>query len=143
MTVAKRILVTGGTGTLGRAVAERLAAQGHEVRAMSLHPPADGGPGSFTWMAVDPLGGEVPQRAVDGVDAIVHCASGRRGDVEAARRHRPMLPVPFPGPVFGGYRGGGHLAPDHMVGRTTFERFLAELAEITGDTKAQPAPRTR
>jgi uncharacterized protein YbjT (DUF2867 family) len=249
---ARRILVTGGTGRLGRAVAVRLAARGHEVRAVSRHPPDGGEPGSFTWMAVDLLAGEVPQQAVGGVDTIVHCATGH-ADVEAARnliagarsagtphlvhisivgvdrlpsgfyrtkleverliensglpwtvqrstqfhdlilsqcrslarspvmpvpaatgfqpidvsevaerladlalaapsghppdiagpqvlsaaelarrylraarRHRLVLPVPFPGRIYSGYRGGGQLAPDHAVGRITFEQFLAE-----------------
>ncbi|MFG1704172.1 SDR family oxidoreductase [Nonomuraea sp. M3C6] len=268
MTVAKRILVTGGTGPLGRAVVDRLAAHGHEVRAVSRHAPTRGEPRAFTWMAVDLLGGEVPESVVGGVDTIVHCASGRRGDVEAARnliagarraggphlvyisivgidrvpfsyyrakleverliadsglpwtvqratqfhdlmlsacqllarspvmpvpaatsfqpidvrdvadhlvelalaapagrvpdiggpqvlstrelarsylraarRYRLVLPVPFPGPVFAGYRGGGQLAPDHAVGRITFEQFLAERAAATGDRKAQVTPR--
>jgi hypothetical protein len=45
----------------------------------------------------------------------------------AARgRHRPVVPVRLPGAVFAGYRRGSHLAPDHAVGRVTFEGFLAE-----------------
>lgn len=118
--MAKRILVTGGTSTLGRA-ADRLAAQGHEVRAVSRHAPADGEPGSFTWMAVDLLGREVPQRSAGGMDVIVHCASGRRGDVEAARN----------------LIAGARRRPDHP------RAVPREHADTTGDTKAQPAPRTR
>lgn len=252
MTVAKRILVT-GTGPLGRTVADRLAAQGHEVRAVSRHQPVDGELSSYTWMRVDLLAGEVPERAVGGVDTIVHCASARRGDIKAARnliagarragrphlvyisivgidrivyhyyretlaverligesglpwtvqrstqfhdlilsacrmlargpvmpvpaatsfqpidvrevagrlaelalaepgghvpdiggpqvlstrslarsylraarRPRLVVPVPFPGAVFAGYRRGGQLAPDHIFGRITFDQFLAE-----------------
>ncbi|MET8247949.1 SDR family oxidoreductase [Streptomyces sp. NPDC005202] len=70
------ILVTGGTGTLGRLVVERLRADGHEVRVLSRHtqPYAvdlrEGGPGL--------------DAAVAGVDAIVHCATSPRGDEEAA-----------------------------------------------------------
>ena len=38
------ILVTGGTGTLGRQVVSRLREGGHDVRVLSRHPhgPADG-----------------------------------------------------------------------------------------------------
>lgn len=73
------ILVTGGTGTLGRLVAERLRAGGHEVRVLSRHarPYAvdlrEGGPGL--------------DEAVAGVDAIVHCASTPRGGDEKAAGH--------------------------------------------------------
>ncbi|MFI2436633.1 SDR family oxidoreductase [Streptomyces sp. NPDC018693] len=73
------ILVTGGTGTLGRLVAERLRADGHEVRVLSRHsrPYAvdlrEGGPGLA--------------EAVAGVDTIVHCASSPRGGDEQAAGH--------------------------------------------------------
>jgi uncharacterized protein YbjT (DUF2867 family) len=70
------ILVTGGTGTLGRLVTERLRAEGHEVRVLSRHaePYAvdlrEGGPGL--------------DAAVAGVETIVHCASSPRGGDEQA-----------------------------------------------------------
>ncbi|MFE6759095.1 SDR family oxidoreductase [Streptomyces sp. NPDC057684] len=73
------ILVTGGTGTLGSLVAERLRKDGHEVRVLSRHarPYAvdlrEGGPGL--------------DEAVAGVDAIVHCASTPRGGDEKAAGH--------------------------------------------------------
>ncbi|MGW0118139.1 SDR family oxidoreductase [Streptomyces sp. NPDC003327] len=74
------ILVTGGTGTLGRLVTERLRADGHEeVRVLSRRsrPYAvdlrEGGPGLDTALA--------------GVDTVVHCASSPRGGDEDAARH--------------------------------------------------------
>ncbi|MFG2556454.1 SDR family oxidoreductase [Streptomyces sp. NPDC048581] len=73
------ILVTGGTGTLGRLVTERLRADGHEVRVLSRHaqPYAvdlrKGGPGLDT--------------AVEGVDTIVHCATSPGGGDEKAATH--------------------------------------------------------
>lgn len=60
------ILVTGGTGTLGRIIVERLRAEGHEVRSLSRK--------SETW-PVDLVTGTGLDRAVAGVDTIVHCAS--------------------------------------------------------------------
>lgn len=70
------ILVTGGTGTLGRLVAERLRADGHEVRVLSRHSEP---------YAVDlRKGGAGLDAAVAGVDTIVHCASSQKGDEEAA-----------------------------------------------------------
>ncbi|MER6419270.1 NAD(P)H-binding protein [Streptomyces sp. NPDC001137] len=70
------ILVTGGTGSLGRLVTERLRAEGHEVRVLSRHsrPYAvdlrEGGPGL--------------DAAVAGVDTIVHCATTQTGGDEKA-----------------------------------------------------------
>ncbi|MER6787784.1 NAD(P)H-binding protein [Streptomyces sp. NPDC000658] len=70
------ILVTGGTGTLGRLVTERLRADGHEVRVLSRHTPP---------YAVDLReGGAVLDSAVAGVDTVVHCASSPRGGDERA-----------------------------------------------------------
>ncbi|MDV9171169.1 NAD(P)H-binding protein [Streptomyces sp. W16] len=70
------ILVTGGTGNLGRLVTERLRADGHEVRVLSRHAQP---------YAVDlRTGGSGLDAAVAGVDTIVHCASAYRGDERAA-----------------------------------------------------------
>ncbi len=73
------ILVTGGTGTLGRLVTERLRADGHEVRVLSRHAEP---------YAVDLReGGAGLDTAVAGVDTIVHCASTPRGGDERAAQH--------------------------------------------------------
>ncbi|MEV6962153.1 NAD(P)H-binding protein [Streptomyces sp. NPDC051207] len=73
------ILVTGGTGTLGRQVTERLRADGHEVRVLSRHSQP---------YAVDLReGGSGLDAAVAGVDTIVHCASSPRGGDEEAAGH--------------------------------------------------------
>jgi uncharacterized protein YbjT (DUF2867 family) len=77
------ILVTGGTGTLGRQVAARLRDVGGKVRVLSRrsHPPADG----IEFVAGDLLTGEGAGPAVDGAGVIVHCASGNKGDADATR----------------------------------------------------------
>ncbi|MFI2643762.1 SDR family oxidoreductase [Streptomyces sp. NPDC018610] len=73
------ILVTGGTGTLGRLVAERLRADGHEARVLSRHSRPH---------AVDLReGGPALEEAVTGVDTVVHCASSTRGGDEEAAAH--------------------------------------------------------
>ncbi|KAB1989543.1 SDR family oxidoreductase [Streptomyces triticiradicis] len=70
------ILVTGGTGTLGRLVTERLRTDGHEVRVLSRHAQP---------YAVDLReGGSGLEAAVAGADAIVHCATSPRGGDERA-----------------------------------------------------------
>ncbi|MEU3339695.1 SDR family oxidoreductase [Streptomyces sp. NPDC002144] len=73
------ILVTGGTGTLGRLVTERLRADGHEVRVLSRRTPP---------YAVDLReGGAGLDAAVAGVDTVVHCATTQTGgDEKAAAR---------------------------------------------------------
>ncbi|WP_304455132.1 SDR family oxidoreductase [Nocardiopsis sp. YSL2] len=78
---AKSILVTGGTGTLGRPVVERLRAAGHRVRTLSRHPDPDD-PRAH---AVDLRRGTGLTEALDGAEAVVHCASSPRGgDIQAA-----------------------------------------------------------
>ncbi|KOG32307.1 SDR family oxidoreductase [Streptomyces resistomycificus] len=70
------ILVTGGTGTLGRLVVERLRTDGHEVRVLSRHAQP---------YAVDLReGGSGLDAAVAGVDAVAHCATSPRGGDERA-----------------------------------------------------------
>ncbi|WP_369388045.1 SDR family oxidoreductase [Streptomyces sp. CG1] len=73
------ILVTGGTGTLGRRVTERLRTDGHEVRVLSRHTQP---------YAVDlRVGGSGLDAALAGAETVVHCASSPRGgDEEAAAR---------------------------------------------------------
>ncbi|GAA2625981.1 SDR family oxidoreductase [Streptomyces vastus] len=73
------ILVTGGTGTLGRLVVERLRANGHEVRVLSRR--------SRPYAVDLREGGSGLDAAVAGVDTIVHCATTARGGDEQAARH--------------------------------------------------------
>ncbi|GAA2800229.1 SDR family oxidoreductase [Saccharopolyspora taberi] len=82
--MANSILVTGGTGTLGRAVVRRLLDEGADVRVLSRRARPDAGPG--TWATGDLRTGEGVAAAVEGVDAIVHCATtlGRR-DIDSMR----------------------------------------------------------
>ncbi|WP_406216825.1 SDR family oxidoreductase [Streptomyces decoyicus] len=79
------ILVTGGTGTLGRPLVDRLLDDGHDVRSLSRRPHtgmARPRPRSY---AVDLRDGTGLAEAVAGVEVIVHCASTPAGgDAEAA-----------------------------------------------------------
>ncbi|MFE6617411.1 SDR family oxidoreductase [Amycolatopsis sp. NPDC057786] len=86
------ILVTGGTGDLGREVVRRLVAEDRPVRIMSRRPRPAEEPNE--WARCDLKTGDGLAEAVAGVSTIVHCASTLgRGDervtrnlVEAARR---------------------------------------------------------
>ena len=79
-----QVLVTGGTGVLGRRVVERLGSAGVETRVLSH----SGIPGTLPG---DLLTGEGLKEAVRGIDTIVHCATSpfrraHRVDVEGTRR---------------------------------------------------------
>jgi len=78
-----RILVTGGTGTLGRQVVPRLRDAGCTVRVLSrnAHEAADG----IEYVTGDLLKNEGIEAAVDGAGIIMHCAGGRKGDDDATR----------------------------------------------------------
>ncbi|MFD7029653.1 SDR family oxidoreductase [Streptomyces sp. NPDC059917] len=43
-------------------------------------------------------------------------------------RRRLLLPVPLAGRAYAGFKRGGHLAPEHAVGKGTFAEFLAARA---------------
>ncbi|MGW4422680.1 SDR family oxidoreductase [Streptosporangium sp. NPDC004631] len=78
--MTENILVTGGTGTLGRRVVDRLAGAGHPVRVLSR----TRGP-----YLGDLSTGAGLQAALDGVQTVLHLASDPRraaSDVEGARR---------------------------------------------------------
>ncbi len=82
--MATPILVTGGTGTLGRLVVPRLRDAGHDVRVLSRARPehADG----VEFMTGDLATGEGVAAAVTGVETVLHLAGTARGD-EAKMRH--------------------------------------------------------
>ena len=72
------ILVTGGTGTLGRPVVRRLQEAGREVRVLSRRS-REAGEG-IEYVTGDLATGEGIEAAVDGAEIIVHCAGSSKGD---------------------------------------------------------------
>ena len=77
------ILLTGGTGTLGRLVLPLLLDAGCTVRVLSRrkHEPGDG----IEYVTGDLLKGEGIEPAVDGTETVLHLAGGPKGDDEATR----------------------------------------------------------
>ncbi len=65
------ILVTGGAGLIGSVTAEHLRTQGHQVRAVDLHPSRQGPAVEIA----DLLLRESAYRITEGVDAVVHLAN--------------------------------------------------------------------
>jgi uncharacterized protein YbjT (DUF2867 family) len=74
------ILVTGGTGTLGRLVVARLRDAGCKVRALSRRS-REAGEG-IEFVIGDLATGEGIEAAVEGAEIIVHCAGSSKGDEE-------------------------------------------------------------
>jgi uncharacterized protein YbjT (DUF2867 family) len=79
------ILVTGGTGTLGRIVVERLVGPGRQVRVLSRRSRPAPGHAASEWAVGDLRTGQGVAAAVEGAEIIIHCASSPRGDARAAR----------------------------------------------------------
>jgi uncharacterized protein YbjT (DUF2867 family) len=82
-TMTSPILVTGGTGTLGRRVVRRLRDASCNVRVLSRrsHEFGDG----IEFMTGDLATGEGLEAAVNGVETIVHCAGSAKGDEDKTR----------------------------------------------------------
>ncbi|MFD2024600.1 SDR family oxidoreductase [Promicromonospora aerolata] len=77
------ILVTGGTGTLGRHVVPLLRAAGRDVRVLS-RTPHESRPG-IEHVTADLGTGEGVAAAVTGVETILHLAGSNKGDGDKAR----------------------------------------------------------
>ena len=87
-----KLLVTGGTGHLGRDVVAAALAAGHGVRVTSRRQRPPAAPANREWVQLD-LSRPAPEglrEALAGVDAVVHAASDARhsaaADVEGSRR---------------------------------------------------------
>jgi uncharacterized protein YbjT (DUF2867 family) len=81
--VASPILVTGGTGTLGRLVVPRLRNAGYDVRVLSRR--SREGAEGVEFVTGDLAKGEGIDAAAEGTEVIVHCAGSSKGDEDKAR----------------------------------------------------------
>src|SRR5689334_13238824 len=81
--MTQTILVTGGTGTLGRRVVSRLRGDGRAVRVLTRRTPSANH--GVEYARGDLLKGEGIEAAVEGVTAIVHCAGSTTGDETMTR----------------------------------------------------------
>jgi uncharacterized protein YbjT (DUF2867 family) len=128
---ASEILVTGGTGSLGRRVVDRLHAADRSVRVLSR----SGRPGTVTG---DLLTGVGLDQAVDGVDVVVHCASSprktRQIDVEGTGR---LLQV-------AARAGVSHVVFISIVGvdRNPYFPYYRMKLEVQGIVERSPIPWT-
>lgn len=85
-----KILLTGGTGGLGREVVRAAEAAGHTVRIASRRARPGDTPPAREWARMDMESGAGVREALEGVDAVIHAASDPRRhaivDVEGTRR---------------------------------------------------------
>jgi uncharacterized protein YbjT (DUF2867 family) len=122
------ILVTGGTGMLGRLVVRRLHDAGYDLRVLSRgsHAAKDG----IEFVTGDLSTGKGIEPAVDGVETIVHLAGSAKGDedktrnlVRAASSQRRL-----PHLVYISVVGADRIPIDSRVDRAMFGYFASKRA---------------
>ena len=122
------ILVTGGTGTLGRLVVRRLGDAGYKVRVLSRrsHKSGDG----TEFMIGDLASGEGIEPAVDGVETIVHLAGSARGDEDKTRNlvRATSSQTRLPHLVYISVVGAQRIPIGSRVDRAMFGYFASKLA---------------
>ena len=121
------ILVTGGTGTLGRLVVRRLRDEGREVRVLSRRG-REAGEG-IEYVTGDLATGQGIEAAVDGAAIIVHCAGSSKGDDDKARNLvRPAVRAGTRHLVNISVVGTDRIAVVSGVDRAMFGYFASKLA---------------
>jgi uncharacterized protein YbjT (DUF2867 family) len=121
------VLVTGGTGTLGRLLVPRLRAAGCDVRVLSRshHQPADG----VEFVTGDLATGDGVDAAVAGVGTVVHCAGSAKGDADKARHlARAALRAGATHLVYISVVGADRIPVRSGIDRAMFGYFEAKLA---------------
>lgn len=131
------VLVTGGTGTLGRAVVPRLLAEGCDVRVLTRRPrPAADGVRHLTG---DLETGEGLAAALDGAEVVVHLAGNQTGDGALATtlvRAAQALPEP-PHLVHISVVGAERVPVTSGIDRGMFGYFAAKRAAELAVTGAE------
>jgi uncharacterized protein YbjT (DUF2867 family) len=122
------ILVTGGTGTLGRLVVRRLGDAGYKVRVLSRRSHKSGDGTEFT--IGDVATGEGIEPAVDGVETIVHLAGSARGDEDKTRNlvRATSSQTRLPHLVYISVVGAQRIPIGSRVDRAMFGYFASKLA---------------
>jgi uncharacterized protein YbjT (DUF2867 family) len=125
--VKSPILVTGGTGTLGRLVVPRLRDAGCDIRVLSRHGRAD--EDGIRYLTGDLATGEGVEPAVDGVETIVHVAGTNRGDeVKARNLIRAMSQAGARHLVYISVVGADRIPVTSGIDRAMFGYFASKLA---------------
>ena len=122
------ILVTGGTGTLGRHVVRRLHDAGYDVRVLTRH--SDAAKDGIEFMTGDLTTGHGIAPAVDGVETIVHLAGSAKGDEDKTRNllRAASSQTRLPHVVYISVVGAERIPIDSRVDRAMFGYFASKLA---------------
>ncbi|WP_433219558.1 SDR family oxidoreductase [Dactylosporangium sp. CS-047395] len=122
------ILVTGGTGTLGRLLLPHLRAAGRPIRVLTRRRPAEPAPG-IDYAVGDLAADEHVAEAVDGTATIVHCAGSAKGDdVKAANLLREAVRAGVGHVVFISVVGAERVPVCSALDRAAFGYFGAKRA---------------
>ena len=122
------ILVTGGTGTLGKLVVPRLREAGAKVRVLSRQ--AREADGDVEFVRGDLDTGAGIDAAVAGAEVIVHCAGAQKGDGDKARalvRAASRAGTPTPHLVNISVVGADRVPQDGGLDRAMFGYFGSKL----------------
>jgi uncharacterized protein YbjT (DUF2867 family) len=121
------ILVTGGTGTLGRLVVPRLREAGREVRVLSRQgrEAVEG----VEFVTGDLATGEGVEAAVEGAEIVLHCAGSSKGDeVKAENLVRAASGAGARHLVYISVVGADRIPVDSRVDGAMFAYFASKLA---------------
>jgi uncharacterized protein YbjT (DUF2867 family) len=116
------VLLTGGTGTLGRLLLPRLRAAGLDVRVLSRRPSAEPG-----FVVGDLDTGAGIEAATAGVQTILHCAGDAKGD-EIKTRHLVRASAGASHLIFISVVGADRVPVVSGVDRAMFGYFAAKRA---------------
>jgi uncharacterized protein YbjT (DUF2867 family) len=121
------ILVTGGTGTLGKLVVPRLREAGAKVRVISRQARDDNGDVEYVRGDLDTGAGI--EAAVAGAEIIVHCAGAQKGDGDKTRALvRAAAGAGAPHLVNISVVGADRVPQDSGLDRAMFGYFGSKLA---------------
>jgi uncharacterized protein (TIGR01777 family) len=83
-----KILISGGSGLVGRAVTRLLLEEGHEVRWLSRKEGAWNGVKKFFW---EPVAGIADEKAFEGINHIIHLAGAGIFDKRWTPRYKKLI----------------------------------------------------
>ena len=86
--MAKKILVTGGTGLVGDLLTKKLQDQGYDVSIMSRNPEKVKNLKAFYW---DSKKQEIDEKCLDGIDTIIHLAGENIADGRWTDQRKKIL----------------------------------------------------
>jgi uncharacterized protein YbjT (DUF2867 family) len=120
------VLVTGGTGTLGRLVVPRLRGAGRQVRVLTRQSPEP--EEGVDFVRGDLESGEGIEAAVKGAEIVVHCAGTQKGDeLKTANLVRALSRNGSPHLVFISVVGADRIPVESAVDRAMFGYFASKL----------------